>query len=679
MSLLTRMIPQLASPLPRAAQGERLSRPVSFVGGSSGPSLQHGGPRMSGGEALGTATVYRCVQTVTNPLAALEVGVQTTAADGTLGDLNKTHPMALLWNRTPNPMLSAYVLKSIMWQQLELSGESFIYLDRGDSGVGEATELWPIFHPVTVIASKEIAGQIDGFVVNVNGRKIPLLPSECLWLRYPHPTNPYGCQAPWRAASWAAELDQQARAWQLGEYLNGARPEGIFYLGDVDEAAHNATVEAWRSRHVGARNALKHLFVSGPSPANYVRVGLTAQEMSYIESRKVSAEEQMLAFGVHPDLLRGGATYENQRAAKTNLWSEVLVPKLEVVSSEADRQLLPNPNESFVFDISRVEALQENEDARVERVQRLVRTDLCTMDEGREMLQMEPLKNGAGALTWSAYKAALGVAPSMAAGAMGTGRALPAVRARAGTRIVAVSIEQVEKQYERLEAQGVKAVRALAAKQERVVLRKLKELQRKRAGQRVNGGDLYDTAYWTDYSRDHFDTFVSGVYSAGSMTTAGALGIGFDVFDSAVTAAMAARLDVLAGQVTETTRSAIEAELLKEGVEQGESIPDLAARLTSVFDTLSTSRATTIARTETVGGYNEASHATARASGLTTHRQWVATLDKRTRPTHVELDGYETNGMSDAYPNGCRFPGDPAGPSDETINCRCVELYAIAD
>jgi HK97 family phage portal protein len=603
----------------------------------------------------------------------------------------------VLWNRTPNPQMSSFTLKSTVWQQLELAGESFVYIDRGDSGTGPATELWPIYHPVTVVVDKGIAGELAGFVVTINGQKVPLLPSEVLWLRYPHPTLPFGCLAPWKAASWAAELDAHARAWQLGEYVNGARPEGIFYLGDVDEGTHNATVEAWRSRHVGARNALKHLFVSGPNKADYTRVGLTASEMSYIESRKVNAEELMLAFGVHPDLLRGGATFENQRAAKVNLWTEVLLPKLEVVAAEADRQLLPDTAETFEFDTAQVDALQENEDARVGRVQKLMYVDALLVDEAREMVGMEPLADGEGQYTLTGFRRRVEARAALEFGVTAQGQLQavagpgktavpepaqtpPTPRQRGRFRTVAVDEEHVLKLYARHEALGERTVQRLAEKQRRVVLRKLKEQERKRtAGVRMNADDVFDRAYWIEYTRDFFDTFVSGVWEAGAMTTAGGLGVGFDVFDAKVTAAMAARLDVLADQVTGTTYQAIHDELLKEGVETGESIPKLAERLTSVFDTMSSSRATTIARTETVGGFNAASSATAAASGVVAHREWMATRDHRTRETHAELDGYKTSGMDDAYPNGLMHPGDPAGDPAETINCRCVEIYAVAD
>jgi SPP1 gp7 family putative phage head morphogenesis protein len=176
-------------------------------------------------------------------------------------------------------------------------------------------------------------------------------------------------------------------------------------------------------------------------------------------------------------------------------------------------------------------------------------------------------------------------------------------------------------------------------------------------------------------TRDQLGDFLDGVWSSGGATTAKALGVSFDQFDTAVTKAMDSRLKVLAGQVTATTQSVLESRVLAEGVAAGESVTELAARVRSVYSDLSTWRATLIARTETVGGFNEASQITAKETGVVSGRVWLATGDDRTRDSHVDLDGYPVKGMGGTYPNGCRFPGDPDGPPEETINCRCVEIF----
>jgi uncharacterized protein with gpF-like domain len=77
-----------------------------------------------------------------------------------------------------------------------------------------------------------------------------------------------------------------------------------------------------------------------------------------------------------------------------------------------------------------------------------------------------------------------------------------------------------------------------------------------------------------------------------------------------------------------------------------------------------------IARTEvhnatqfgTVEGYKQAGF---------TMKIWVAVLDGATRDSHASVDGEEVP-IDATFSNGLMFPGDPKGPAEEVINCRCV-------
>lgn len=121
---------------------------------------------------------------------------------------------------------------------------------------------------------------------------------------------------------------------------------------------------------------------------------------------------------------------------------------------------------------------------------------------------------------------------------------------------------------------------------------------------------------------------------------------------------------------------------LVEGLAGGESIDELTRRVRSVLAS-TTVRATTIARTEVIGASNAGSLAQMRAVGADAPvaKTWLATSDGRTRPTHrtangqtVPLDGRFTVGGTPLD-----HPGDPAGPADEVVNCRCTLLYEFAD
>lgn len=87
-------------------------------------------------------------------------------------------------------------------------------------------------------------------------------------------------------------------------------------------------------------------------------------------------------------------------------------------------------------------------------------------------------------------------------------------------------------------------------------------------------------------------------------------------------------------------------------------------------------RAESILRTEVMRMFNLSTHnqqqRTARqVPGLM--KEWVATNDDRTRPSHWNANGQRVPVDQPFIVNGFElmFPLDPAGPASETINCRC--------
>lgn len=124
---------------------------------------------------------------------------------------------------------------------------------------------------------------------------------------------------------------------------------------------------------------------------------------------------------------------------------------------------------------------------------------------------------------------------------------------------------------------------------------------------------------------------------------------------------------------------------IEEGIRLGESVPDLRTRVQSVLTATGTpywpNRALVVARTETMaavnaGAYNGAVRDAAERGDPAPFKVWLATDDTRTRPTHKEADGQRTLLTSPFVVGGAQllFPGDPRGPAQEVINCRCTLL-----
>jgi SPP1 gp7 family putative phage head morphogenesis protein len=109
-----------------------------------------------------------------------------------------------------------------------------------------------------------------------------------------------------------------------------------------------------------------------------------------------------------------------------------------------------------------------------------------------------------------------------------------------------------------------------------------------------------------------------------------------------------------------------------QGILQGESIPHIAKRMQNVVG-MEKNSAIRNARTYTTSVENKAKmdrYEEAEEMGIDLEKEWMATLDERTRESHRELDG-ERVANDEPFSNGLMYPADPSGDPAEVYNCRC--------
>lgn len=116
---------------------------------------------------------------------------------------------------------------------------------------------------------------------------------------------------------------------------------------------------------------------------------------------------------------------------------------------------------------------------------------------------------------------------------------------------------------------------------------------------------------------------------------------------------------------------------ITQAVLQGKSIPEIAKTMETVVG-MNKASATRNARTAMTGAQNagrQQAYDRAKAMGIKVKKEWIATLDGRTRHSHgmadgqqVEIDGKFTVGRAKM-----RYPGDVQnGTPEEIYNCRCT-------
>ena len=111
----------------------------------------------------------------------------------------------------------------------------------------------------------------------------------------------------------------------------------------------------------------------------------------------------------------------------------------------------------------------------------------------------------------------------------------------------------------------------------------------------------------------------------------------------------------------------------------GHSIGKIANGLQDRIISMNRASAIRTARTAVTGAQNagrQDSYVAAKKMGIQMKKEWIASLDSRTRHSHAIIDG-ERVSVDKAFSNGCRFPGDPQGKPWEVYNCRCTMIAAI--
>lgn len=117
---------------------------------------------------------------------------------------------------------------------------------------------------------------------------------------------------------------------------------------------------------------------------------------------------------------------------------------------------------------------------------------------------------------------------------------------------------------------------------------------------------------------------------------------------------------------------------IQSGLDSGSGISEIASVIRQVTD-LTVHRARTVARTETHAaatyGAIEEARQTSEEIGIRLVKEWLPTLDARTRPEHAAMASAGAIPLDQEFNVGGEYldrPGDPSGSPENVINCRCA-------
>lgn len=501
----------------------------------------------------------------------------------------------------------------------------------------------------------------------------------------------------------------------------------------IEELERELNRKLYSDKAAGKLAVLKYRF--GVTPLQ----GISPKDAEFISLLNFAIEDAARAYRIPIEFIGGARrTYQNMEAAFRGIWMMALEPEAMWLADELSVNLAPmfGDNVDFVaLDLSNVVALQEDEKARWGREREQLEAGVLVKNEWRvshgldelemaqssievgKIAQLVPLTIAvaAGQLPGDSAKGiiqAMGLSPDTADSivdpAMSAAVALappspepapadvvdeapndeppPAVDA---DRVISGPAYGSDDHRARMarsedlqaphEERVAELVEELLRSQKKSVLAKLDN--HRGCSKRIVVDDLtaiFDMQHWISKFRLRIKPLLGDAVADAADALFGDLDqdAELDTAEPAVVNFLRRQAQRFATEVNETTWGRLLASL-EEGIDEAESMNELADRVTSVMDGRISSTPKTAARTEVLGAFSGGSQLAAEQLDLDLEKTWLSALDARVRDDHQDAHGQTVALNEDFKVGGRRGPGpglmgDPA----QDCNCRCGVVYS---
>ena len=278
--------------------------------------------------------VFRCIDAIAGNQARLPMILR--AGNSPTGEIitNDKEILPLL-NSKSNEGENSFIFRFRVSSQLLMSTRGvFIEKVRGRNGRINALHLLPPQHTSPIPDAKTF---VSGYEVLLpGGGRSVIKPDDVIWIRRPHPLNPYLSLTPMETAGVAIEIENLAKIYNRNFLLNDGRPGGLLVVrGEMDEDDK----EELRSRFRGNINRTGQTSViAADDGVDFVDTSSNPRDAAYVQMRQITKEEILAAFGV-PETVIGnasGRTFSNASEEIRVFWMETMQPHLEIISRAFD-------------------------------------------------------------------------------------------------------------------------------------------------------------------------------------------------------------------------------------------------------------------------------------------------------------------------------------------------------
>jgi HK97 family phage portal protein len=631
-----------------------------------------------------SAWVYACVSRKAQDAAALPLRLYRRG-DEENKEVVKHAVLDLL--ATINGDMTLYDWLEYLFSSLELTGNSYNgVLLPGKAGATIFPYVPSLIEPVI---SSDASAPISSYRYHVNNTVRDIPREEMFHVKYYSSLKSgyFIGLAPLTAARMAYETDNRALNWNLNKLKKGNSVEGVLETENEyfnDKANRDALMDSWRAKYSGDEGAKIGMLFGG---VKFNGLSLSPKDMEFLNQRKMTREEILAVYKVPPAVLGlfEYANYANAEQQEKFYWRNGILPMLRKVEGSLNEKFLkmfPGTDGLFLkFDTSGVQVLQDNEEAKVKIAKMYFDMAVPYNDIAEKLnLPVKEIPGGdIGYIPFSLIPTTQAAQPKPSDDGKRAPKSLKLTDAQKLAKWnVFVKIADVH------EAKVKSAVQQYFKVQEsdvQIALDEQKSLKKKIV--------IDDILFDSEGEGKRLFGILKPQYlevikaQAAQEIASFNFGISFDLSNPRVAAWIEKHGGEAISEINKTTRDALRV-TLAEGVEAGESVPDLAARISKVYDDAIGYRADRIARTETISASNQGAIETYKQTGLKIKKGWLSAGDERTRETHIaagqKYDDGGAIGLSEDFKVGAGAGAAPGqlGVAEEDINCRC-SVYPVVE
>ncbi len=204
---------------------------------------------------------------------------------------------------------------------------------------GMPGEIWTL-RPDRISIVPDAQQLIRGYVYELDGQRIPLLPQEVVHFKRWHPANDYYGLSALEAARLAVENDRAMARWNHNTFgQDNGVPAGIVNVREfVSDADFERLKREWRSSYGAGQR--RTAFLRGGA-VEWQHIGLSHTDLDFLQGRRANRDEILNIFGIPVGLLSENATEANAKVAERSFIERTLYPKLARIAQKITAELLP--------------------------------------------------------------------------------------------------------------------------------------------------------------------------------------------------------------------------------------------------------------------------------------------------------------------------------------------------